>query len=114
MRPKYCRTFCPRPIQPCEWVLGILEKGWEALREVWGGLGAVLRLCLHGVLWDATSSPWSVILCPACQGTEGAGGFPLDLLVGCFWGSQTPLFIAAAAGLVKSPSASVLPGICLE
>lgn len=89
---------CLRPIHLHEWALGILEKGWGVPREVLGGLGAVLRLCPRGVLWDPTSSLWSVIPWHRCQGTGGAGQFPLDLLVGCFRGFQTPLFWGSCLG----------------
>lgn len=62
-----------RPGQLPEWALGILEKGWGAQRVVWGGLGAVLRLCPCEVLWDPTSSLWYVIPQHGCQGTGDAG-----------------------------------------
>lgn len=88
--PQYCGIICPRAIQLCEWALGILERGWGALREECGSLGAELRLCPRGGLWDPTSSPSSVIPRHRRQGTRGAGQFLLDFLVGCFWGFQTP------------------------
>lgn len=69
----------------------------------------MLRLCPRGVLWDPTSSPWSVIPWHRCRGA-GCWSFPLGLLVGCFWGSQSPLFIAGVVALHKSSRASVVPG----
>lgn len=107
MGPKYCRTICLRPIQLHEWALGILEKGWGALRELWGGLGAVLRLCPCGVVWDPTSSLWSVIPQHRCQGTEVLVSSHWICLLGVFRDPK-PLF-SGVAGLDKSPSASMVP-----
>lgn len=50
----------------------------------------MLRLCPRGVLWDPTSSPWSVIPWHRCRGAGGVGQFPLDLLLGAFGDPKAP------------------------